>query len=155
MSIQSETAERRVVLKEVPPEKARELLGKAAESALELGDDAIPQFTQLDSYRGFKAEYAVIHGDIILHFFLPKHAQVNSPEARQAWMGYWLKDFPAKLDPVAQEYFEATHPRLMAKYTSEVASWWFKAQGFGEVLDVGEFVGRFLTKLDEALQVRS
>jgi hypothetical protein len=155
MSIQSEAAERRVVLSEVPKEQAKKLLSDESESALELGDGAIPKFTQLDGYHGFKAEYAIIRGDIVLHFFLPKHAQVNSPEARQAWMSYWLKDFPAKLDPVAQEYFEANHPRLMAKYTSEVASWWFKAQGFGEVLDVGEFVGGFLKKLDEALQVRS
>jgi len=153
MSIQNEEADRRVVLSDIPDDEAKRLLADE-QAALEFTEEAIPKFTKV-SLRSFKAEFAVIRGDIVLHFFLPKHADINSPESRQAWMGYWLKGFPAKLDPVAQEYFETGYPRIMAKYTAEVASWWFKAQGFGDVLDVAAFVNKFLTKLDDALQERS
>ncbi len=153
-SIRSEDTERKVVLSDVPEEQVGQFLAEAANGALEVGNEAIPNFKQLNDYKSFKAEYAVINGDLVLHFFLPKHAQLNSPEARQAWMSYWLTNFPEKLDSEAQIYFESTYPRLMAKYTSEVASWWFKAQGFGDVLDAGAFVAKFLDQLDASLQAR-
>lgn len=150
MSIQSEQNERKVVIgADMSEEQAKSLLAGHTET-FEIGEGAVPKFTSVN-YRSFKAEYTTINDDIVLHFFLPKHATADSPEARQAWMGYWLKDFPAKLDPVAQEYFEAGYPRLMAKYTTEVASWWFKAQGFGDVLDVGAFLQGFFERLDSAL----
>jgi hypothetical protein len=153
MSIQNEEAERRVVIgADISDEEAKRLLED--QSAMEISEEAIPKFTQV-STKSFKAEFAVVRGDIVLHFFLPKHAVIESPESRQAWMNYWLKTFPAKLDPVAKEYFEADYPRIMAKYTPEVASWWFKAQGFGDVLDVAEFLSKFFEKLDAALQERS
>lgn len=152
MSIQNEGGERRVVLGEVPEDDARRLLSGASDVAI--AEEAIPRFTKV-TYQSFRAEHAVIRGDIIIHFFLPKHAVVDSPESRQAWMSYWLKTFPTKLDPVAQQYFETGYPRIMAKYTEEVASWWFKAQGFGEVLDAGRFLSKFYEQLDAALQTRS
>lgn len=153
MSIQGEGADRTVVIgTDISEDEAKELL--AGQKDMQLGEGAVPKFTPMN-FRSFKAEFATINDDIVLHFFLPKHATIDSPESRQAWMGYWLKTFPAKLDTIAQEYFEAGYPRLMAKYTDEVASWWFKAQGFGVVLDTEAFVRGFLGKLDEALQVRS
>lgn len=153
MSIQNEGVERTVVLgADIPEGKAKELL--SSQPDIQLGEGAIPNFTHANR-RSFKVDYTILNGDLVLHFYLPKHATIDSPESRQAWMAYWLKDFPAKLDSIAQEYFEAGYPRLMAKYTEEVSSWWFKAQGFGVVLNVGEFVQKFLDKLDESLQVRS
>ena len=153
MSIQNEGSERTVVIgSDISEQEARDVL--SGQRDIIVGEGAVPKFVSF-GYRSFKAEFSTINDDLILHFFLPKHATIDSPESRQAWMGYWLKLFPEKLDVVAQEYFEAGYPRLMAKYTDEVTSWWFKAQGFGMVIDAEAFVRGFLEKLDEALQVHS
>lgn len=151
MSIQSEQNDRKVVIGvDMTDDDAKKLLAGHTDS-FRIEEGAIPEFTTISKYRGFKVEHTTLKGDLVLHFFLPKHAQLNSPEARNAWMSYWLNKFPAKLDEVAQRYFEAGYPRLMAKYTSEVASWWFKAQGFGEVLDAGAFLQGFFDQLEAAL----
>ena len=52
---------------------------------------------------------------------------------------------------MAEEYFQATYPRLKAAYTEEQASWWMRAYGFGQLLDPHKFAYGFFDKLDEAL----
>ena len=61
------------------------------------------------------------------------------------------------LERVAPEHFQATQPRLVAKYTEDdgvgnsLDSWWFKAQGYGHVLDLDAYVMKFFEKMDGAL----
>jgi len=112
----------------------------------------VPNFKQ-QSFGSFKAEYAVIDGDIVIHFFLPAQARVDTREEEQRWMQYWLGRFADVMDRTAREYFEAEHPRLVAKYTEEVASWWFCARGFGSnVLDPDLFVTKFYEVLDARIR---
>jgi len=112
---------------------------------------AVPDFKKID-FRSFKAEWALVGEDIQVKFFLPKHAVMNTPEARQSWMTYWLERFVSKLDETAQEYFKAKSPRLVVKWTEEFQSWWFRASSYGHLLDVGAFLLPFFESLDEVLQ---
>lgn len=143
--------EKYVALGEVPPDKAKEHLGSAQAYDAESVAKAVPQFTKVDFF-SFKAEWALIGDDIQVKFFLPKHASVKTPEARQVWMKYWVERFPTKLDPVARRYFEAEYPRLVVKWTDEFASWWFRASSYSYLLDVGAFLQPFFEQLDEALR---
>jgi len=152
MSVRSQEQERQVVLGEVPDEKAREYINHAQD--VSIGKDAIPQFIKYKCY-SFRAEYTFIDEDLVIHFYLPAHANLETPEAEQQWMRYWIGRFAEVLDRIAREHFEAEHPRLVAKYTEEVASWWFRAQGFGGGLSPEMLVVRFFEKLDEALRTSS
>jgi hypothetical protein len=109
--------------------------------------DAVPKFTPL-SYPTFLAEYAVQSGqDIVVHFFLP-----------QGFLGaqdYWTSRFPTALDATAREYFAAERPRLQAKFTQELNSWWFKARGYGHIIDLVGFVRKFFETLDASLRARA
>lgn len=127
---------------------------EAAESAVEAMrlDHApkgvvVPEFTQVDEFTTFKAEYGMVGNDLVMHFFATPEIE-KSPKGRE----YWLRLFPTCLDPVAQHHFEATAPRLQAKYTELVNSWWLQAQGYSHLLDVDAYVSDFLTKLDESLE---
>lgn len=101
--------------------------------------------------RYFQAEYSYPGRDIVIHFFVTdyqkEHWQVDQLER------WWLNDFAQALSAVAQEYFNATAPRIVAKYTPEVVSWWFKAQGYNHLIDRDAFVLGFLELLDETLHV--
>lgn len=143
--------ERQVVLGEVSPDDALSSLDKAPETTVGAVQSAIPNFKEV-SYRSFKAEWALIGKDIQVKFYLPKHAQLNSPEARKAWMDYWLNRFPEKLDLIAREHFEADRPRLIVRWTEEFASWWFRASSYAYLLSVEDFLLVFFEKLDSALQ---
>jgi hypothetical protein len=101
---------------------------------------SIPKFKKVE-LRGFNSEYTQKDEDIVIHFYPPKGKDSD----------YWLKIFPASLDAIAQKYFEATYPRLQAKYTEEFNSWWFRARGYGHVLAVDEYVLKFLQMLSSAL----
>jgi hypothetical protein len=107
--------------------------------------------------KSFKAQWDLIDGNIVVHFFLPAQAQqhLKNPEGRAAWMKYWLEKFPAHLDPVAQKHFDAEYPRLVAKYTEEEASWWFKAQGYDKLIALTKFMEKFFELLDASLQESS
>ena len=144
--------ERVVSLSEIPEEQAKRMVSEL-DGAIDGVTAAIPVFKK-DSRRGFAAEYCVQGHDVVIHFFLPKHAEPHlaTPEGREKWMLYWLQRFPAKLDEIARSYFDAESPRLVAKYTEELASWWFKAQGFGDVINPDLLVQKFYERLDEALQ---
>lgn len=104
---------------------------------------------QQQTYEKFHVEYAFMEGNFVVHFFVHPDAIARYPEAvLEHW---WQHDFAQCLSSVAQEYFRATLPRIMAKYTMETASWWFKAQGYGELLDPLGFLHAFFSLLDETL----
>ena len=144
--------ERTVMLDGVAPEAAR----GALESAGDIGGVAngVPKLTPFDCY-SFKAEYGLVDGNIIIHFYLPTHANTTTVDGRTEWRKYWTERFPDKLDVTAREYFEADRPRLVVKYTEELASWFFRGQGYAHMLDLGAYVQKFLGLLDEALQKSS
>lgn len=106
--------------------------------------NAVPKFTQIDCFDTFKAEYVIQNGNYIIHFFLRE-------EGNKITEGGWATLFPSILSPVAEEYFQATKPRIVAIYVPELKSWYMKANGFAHRLDADEFIDRFFEKLDAAL----
>lgn len=115
---------------------------------------AVPDFTEIE-LPTFKAKWAVVNGDLQVQFYLPAGApdlkRAGANEQRR-WEAYWLKQFPNALSPVAKKYFQADKPRLVAKYTDEVASWWFCARGFGEAVSPSALAEGFAAALDAELQ---
>ena len=103
-------------------------------------------FQQVTGYTTFKAEYAIVDGDIVFHFFVTDEIQ-KLPDPRE----YWLKVFPAMLEPLAKEYFKADYPRLQAAYVEEQASWWMRSFGSGMVLEPHKLAHNFFDKLDAAI----
>lgn len=139
-----QSAERYVAISELPEEQVRGTL------QLE-GELGIPKLVDFVGYQGtyFRAEYTPEGRDITIHFFV-------SDALRQQWAvdvieRWWLHDFASVLSSVAQEYFQATVPRIMAKYTPEMASWWFKAQGYDHLLDRAAYLNAFFELLDGTL----
>jgi len=109
-------------------------------------------FKQLD-YNFFRVEHRMETDrqgvqNLVVHFFLPTTVDPDKAHGLRNW---WLVDFPKALDVTARTYFEADAPRLVAKYTKEVASWWFKARGYGHLLDPDEFLHAFFVQLDDTL----
>jgi hypothetical protein len=108
-----------------------------------------PMEFQQQTYNNFHVEYAFLDGNFVVHFYVHPNAPQVFPEALlESW---WQGTFAHALSSVAQEYFRATLPRIVAKYTLETASWWFKAQGYGELLDPIAFLHGFFELLDETL----
>lgn len=115
--------------------------------------NAVPTFKDV-SFLGFKAQHAVIESDIVIHFFLPSGAgnlEKASTKTQQEWATYWLDVFPYHLSAVAKEHFQADKPRLVAKYTEELKSWWFRARGYGNTLNPDGLVALFYSKLEAVL----
>jgi hypothetical protein len=112
--------------------------------------DAVPKFTPVVHLASFRAEWVLQSGrDLVIHFFPPVGlAGPGNPVHRD----YWLTRFPTFLDSTARSYFQAERPRLQAKYTVEVDSWWFKANGYEHIIDLAGFVGKFLEALDASLR---
>jgi hypothetical protein len=106
--------------------------------------ESVPKFTKVDDFTTFAAEYCRIDDNIVIHFFHPEDMEYTER--------YWLDVFPGVLDSVAREYFNADTPRLVAKYTEELRSWWFRANSYDHVIDVDYFVRRFFEKMDQALE---
>lgn len=104
-------------------------------------------FIQVNDYTTFRAEFAITEGDIVYHFFIT--AEINGLVNPRR---YWDELFPSKLQDVAREYFKADFPRLQAQYIPEMASWWFRAKGYGAKLDPHRFSYRFFDLFDEALE---
>jgi hypothetical protein len=161
-SIKSEEHARAVTLAGTNRDDALEQHRRAVAGAEDIDGmklkEGVPDFTK-ESLYSFVAEHALIEDNLIIHFFVPAHAKPhikgdNNPAERQ-WMDYWLKKFPVVLDTVARRYFDAEYPRLQAKYTPEVASWWFKAQGYGKLISPSKFIHQFLVELDDALKAHS
>jgi len=116
----------------------------------ELGVDAM-EFTTVDEYTTFKAEYAVKdEDDLVFHFFATD--EVN--DMADPW-GYWKESFPEALNEVAPAFFKSGPPKLRAAYAEELASWWLQADGAaGKVLDPDHYARKFLEQLDGALDRR-
>jgi len=151
MSIQNEQV-RSVVLGSASPEETVQQLRTEISGQPDIEDigKAVIQFTPVPAYTTFTAEYALVGGEnIVVHFFLTPEMQQGTGNAGD---GYWLTRFPQVLDGVAREHFQANFPRLMAKYTEELQSWWFKAQGYGDRIDLDKFLTAFFEKLDVALE---
>lgn len=117
------------------------------------------EFTKVDRFTTFLAEYTFLDKDIVLHFF-PSDEVHNSGNAKQ----YWHTVFPKVLDPVARNSFGAEPPRIEAQYiemaipsfipadqAKPTPSWWLCAHGFTGALDPHGLVDRFLSSLDAAL----
>lgn len=103
--------------------------------------DAIPKFTK-SRREFFSAEYALKDGAIVIHFFqLDITLPWNTPD-------YWRRAFAVSLDRVARDYFGAQAPRLRAKFTEELNSWWFQANGYGHIVDLSRFIKGFFEALD-------
>lgn len=107
-------------------------------------EKAIPVFTQVNDYTTFRAEWAQIGTALVLHFFLYPDVQSDAKER------YWLDKFPTQLSDTAERYFGATAPRIIAKYTPELESWYMRANGFTP-LDPGAYLQGFFDELDRAL----
>jgi hypothetical protein len=138
--------------------------------------DGILQYKVVDDYTTFSVKYCLRGDDILVSFFpspeFRRLAETPSPDpgnsaalmsfealeahCKREWgagtlQSYWLTDFAMALNDVAQKHFNATYPRLQAKYTEELKSWWLRAQGFGHVIDYDALVHRFLELMDARL----
>ena len=109
-------------------------------NGLELDGVPVIKFTPCEEYTTFRAEYAIVDDALVFHFFVTaEHPQ-------------WPSYFPDVLSTVAQDYFNATYPRLTAAFTRELNSWWFRANGFAEIGDPHLRAMRFYARLDAALE---
>lgn len=145
----------------VDPAETREVFAQMRQSAgrdepVALGNvlDAVVKFTQVNSYTTFAVEYACVDGSFVIHFFPPPEAFVMVEGARKVpteYLLFWQKKFPAVLSPVAEGYFKATYPQLMAQYVPEMRSWYMRAGGFANRLDPDTFLQQFFALLDRAL----
>ena len=116
--------------------------------------DAVVKFTKVEDYTTFLAEYAFVDGDIVVHLFPPREQHVQVADGFKLLDEHllrWQRLFPQVLSPVAEKYFAATYPVLMAQYVPEMTSWYFKAGGFARRLDPESFVLLFFSRLDQAL----
>jgi hypothetical protein len=103
-------------------------------------------FTKTNEFSTFDAEYLrEPDGSIVFHFFLPDDLFSGQVQKRKI---YWSAVFPELLSNLAQEYFQATYPRLRAAFTEEVNSWWMQAGGFGHILELEVYVNAFFAQLD-------
>jgi hypothetical protein len=144
--LDQDSQERSVVIGDIPHDQAVDKLrGETNGIAFTGLDEAVIQFQKVSNYTTFTAEYAWVDQDLVMHFFLPPEKKL--PEAT----AYWTEHFPRCLDAEARSFFGADYPRLVAKYTTEMASWWFRAHGYGHVLDPDAFAVKFLHRLDRTL----
>lgn len=114
------------------------------------------QFIQVDDYTTFRAEFAITEGDIVFHFFKTAEVMAKPPEYQRH---YWGTVFAHVLEPTAKALFKADYPRLKAQHIDDgemkLDSWWFRAYGFGHLLDPDALAFEFLDALDEALDART
>lgn len=115
-------------------------------------------FIPVNDYTTFRAEFSITDGDIIFHFFKTPEVDAKGPQASYE---YWSNIFPQCLEPVSKACFNADAPRLKAQhiYDSDspysqrepLDSWWFRAYGFGHLLDPHAKAYAFAEALDAAL----
>lgn len=147
---ETEMSERSVAFGHVDEERLHETIEKQqsqGDFSLNSVANAVPVFVPVDDYTTFRAEYTLSDDNIVVHFFLP-------PDFRGQEGDYWAIKFPRALDVTARNYFAADRPRLQAKYTPELKSWWFRAMGYGHIIDLKGFVLGFFDELDAALEPR-
>lgn len=143
-------SERTVVFGHVEEGTAAQTLSEQAQDNFSTKSiaDGVPKFQSVTDYNTFLAEYTLKDGDIVIHFFLPKDFRKSG----QAALIYWTTTFAVALDYVAQEVFQATQPRLQAKYTEELNSWWLRARSYDHLINLQQFMGSFFERLDEELE---
>jgi hypothetical protein len=110
--------------------------------------NAVPKFIPVEEYTTFRAEYVLQDGNIVIHFFLPTDFRGSKGD-------YWAIQFPKALDATAQHCFQATRPRLQAKYTEELESWWLRALSYEHIIDLRAFLYAFFDLLDATLEARA
>lgn len=138
-------------VKKVDPSETKAAFGEGARNApTEIANvkDAVVQFTKVEDFTTFLAEYTLVDSNIVFHFFMSREVSQKDDKFQQS---YLLDIFPNVLSPVAEAYFEATKPRVTAQYVPEMKSWWMRANGYATRLDPDGFVRRFLETLDGAL----
>lgn len=141
-------AEKTVVLNEVSDEQAGKLMQSGPKVIMGLSK-AVPVFTKVDDFTTFLAEYAIIGSDLVMHFYgTGEHPNDGSARGNQ----YWHVHFPSCLELVGEEHFQASKPRVIAKYTEEMKSWFLKAQGYDHLTDIDAYVRNFCAKLDQSLE---
>lgn len=125
---------------------------QVATTVQSLGEQAVLPltFVQIEGYTTFRAEFAVTEGDLVFHFFMTPEIEALPEKERKH---YWAERFAEVLEPVAKEHFLADAPRIKAQHVCDMGidSWWFRAKGFGHLLDPHRFAYQFLDKLDQAL----
>jgi len=131
-----------VLLDGVSNEQAADLI-KNQPSFVNVGA-AVPRFTKINTYTSFLVEYALIDTNIVIHFF-------ETPEKPWTNDTYWRTIFPKALNDKGQEIFQAGYPRLQAKITEEMHSWWFQAKSYAHIIDLDNFMVKFFDALDAAL----
>jgi hypothetical protein len=119
------------------------------------GDDLVVLFFPDEVYANYVEMSVPVHPDDIAR--MPKeyaeryarmasHVQYGWPQVKR----FWMESFPHVLDATAQSHFSETAPRITAKYTEELYSWWFCARGYSHLIDFDSFVEKFLSALDAA-----
>jgi hypothetical protein len=110
------------------------------------------EFTKIEQFTTFRAEFAFDGDDIVFHFFLPPELvpHTNTREVRK----YWLETFPKVFEPVVIDVFKVQPPRIQAKYISDMDldSWWFRAFGFASTLSPDALCAKLCETLDQALE---
>ena len=124
----------------VPETDAVDMLKKAP-AGIGNVPGAVPDFKKVDTFTTFTAEYTLIGEDVVVHFFATKEFPLEDG-------AYWQDRFPKLLNVVGRSHFSAGYPRLAAKFTPEMGSWWFRAQGYSHILDLDRFMLKFFSKLD-------
>jgi hypothetical protein len=147
--------ERTIELQDLSPKEATDRVHQEVREQGDISgiDRAVIEFTQLDRST-FKAEYAWVDGNLVIHFFLTpamERAAKEGGDQYRAIEAYWLTRFPQALEQEAREFFQDTSPRVQAKYTSELASWWFRALGYGDRIDPEKFALTFFDRLHAQL----
>jgi hypothetical protein len=150
--------ERQVALVDVDPRVIPGLLSREREyTSTEVGE-AVPKFEEVQ-YNSFIAKHGVVGRDLVVQFFLPKSGEealrTGDTRLQRQWEFFWLERFRDLLSPVAKEYFRLEYPQLQAKYTEELASWWFRARGLGETVAPLVLAEGFERQLDAALTVQA
>lgn len=127
--------------------RAKEVLVEQDEQSV-----AALRFTEVNDYTTFRAEFAIDGDDLVFHFFLPpEFSSLSGPVIAQRVDRYWKDGFPRALDGTARDFFKADFPTLKAAYTTELNSWWLRANGFGNNVDPEARCRLFIQKLDAAL----
>ena len=110
------------------------------------------QFIKVNDYNTFEAEFAITEGDIVFHFFVsPEIAKWSEVSLRK----FWGETFPGCLVLAGRQAFNADAPRIKGQHIHDpemgINSWWFRAYGFGHLLDPHALAYKFFDTLDASL----
>ena len=150
--------ERLVHLGEIKPAEAFSSLNSEVSKETSVSNlvEGIPRLTST-SFSTFRADHGVVGADLVVHFYLPHGVSdlLKKADSRyqERWETYWFRVFPEVLSQVARAHFREDKPRIVAKYTEELASWWFCARGFGDSTNPDALLLMFFQKMDKALGV--